>query len=131
MVRRDEGTPRSAHALRAPVVALFPAIAWAGLIFALSAQPNLRFVPDAGLDFLVRKAGHMAVFGILALLAWRAVGMTTAYRRLWAWALAHSAADLPPAVRHVVVDHLDTLRLCDGARAGTARSYHPGGRTPA
>ena len=114
-----------------PLAAWAPAIAWAELIFAFSAQPNLRFAPDEGLDFLVRKAGHMAVFGILALLSWRAVGMTTAYRRLWAWALAHSAADLPPAVRHVVVDHLDTLRLCVGARAGTARSYHPGGRTPA
>jgi VanZ family protein len=29
-------------------------------------------VADPGLDFLVRKAGHMAVFGILALLLWRA-----------------------------------------------------------
>jgi hypothetical protein len=45
-----------------------PVIAWAGLIFAFSAQPNLRFVADASLDFLARKAGHMAVFGILALL---------------------------------------------------------------
>jgi VanZ family protein len=60
----------------------------AGLIFAFSAQPNLRFVPDAGLDFLVRKAGHMAVFGILTLLLWRAVATTTARRRRWAWALA-------------------------------------------
>src|SRR5664279_1279480 len=84
----DEGTPRPAHALPGPVVAWFPAIGWAGLIFALSAQPNLRFVPDAGLDFLVRKAGHMAVFGILALLAWRALATTTAWRRPWVWALA-------------------------------------------
>src|SRR5665647_2049792 len=65
-----------------------PAIAWAGLIFVFSAQPNLRFVPDAGLDFLVRKAGHMGVFGILALLLWRAMAGTTAWRRPWAWALA-------------------------------------------
>jgi len=83
----DEGTPRPAHALRGRVVAWFPAIAWAGLIFALSAQPNLRFVPDAGLDFLVRKAGHMAVFGILALLTWRALATTTAWRRPWACAV--------------------------------------------
>lgn len=65
-----------------------PAIAWAGLIFAFSAQPDLRFVPDEGLDFLIRKAGHMVVFGILALLIWRAVATTTARRRPWAWALA-------------------------------------------
>jgi VanZ family protein len=71
-----------------PVPVWLPAIAWAGLIFALSAQPNLRFVPDAGLDFVIRKAGHMAVFGILALLLWRAVAGTTAWRRPWAWTLA-------------------------------------------
>jgi VanZ family protein len=65
-----------------------PVIAWAGLIFAFSAQPYLRFVPDQNLDFLVRKAGHMGVFGILALLLWRAVAATTAWRRPWAWALA-------------------------------------------
>jgi len=71
-----------------PVLVWLPAITWAGLIFAFSAQPNLRFVTDEGLDFLVRKAGHMAVFGILALLLWRAVAGTTAWRRPSAWALA-------------------------------------------
>ena len=70
------------------VLAWAPAIAWAGLIFAFSAQPNLRFAPDEGLDFLVRKAGHMVAFGILALLLWRAMAGTTAWRRTWAWALA-------------------------------------------
>jgi VanZ family protein len=65
-----------------------PVIAWAGLIFALSAQPNLRFVPDELLDLIVRKLGHMAVFGILALLLWRAVRSTTAWRRPWGWAVA-------------------------------------------
>ena len=70
------------------VAAWLPVIGWAALIFAFSAQPNLRFVPDAGLDFVVRKAGHMGVFGILALLLWRAISGTTAWRRPWAWALA-------------------------------------------
>jgi VanZ family protein len=84
----DERTPRPAHALRPLLSGWLPAVAWAGLIFAFSAQPNLRFVPDEGLDFLVRKAGHIAVFGILALLLWRAVAGTTAWRRPWAWALA-------------------------------------------
>ena len=73
---------------RGVFVVWLPAIAWAGLIFAFSAQPNLRFVPDAGLDFVIRKAGHMTVFGILALLLWRAVATTTARRWPWAWALA-------------------------------------------
>jgi VanZ family protein len=70
------------------VVGWLPAIAWAALIFALSAQPNLRFATDDALDFVVRKAGHMAVFAILALLTWRSVAATTASRRPWAWALA-------------------------------------------
>lgn len=64
-----------------------PVVAWAGLIFAFSAQPDLRFTRDEGLDFLVRKLGHMAVFGILALLLWRAVARTTASRRPWVLAL--------------------------------------------
>jgi VanZ family protein len=89
----DEPPPRLVRACRAPLVgrlafaAWLPAVPWAGLIFAFSAQRNLRFVPDEGLDFLVRKAGHMAVFGILALLAWRAMATTTAWRRPWAMAL--------------------------------------------
>ena len=70
------------------LAAWLPVIGWAALIFAFSAQPNLRFVPDAGLDFVVRKAGHIGVFGILALLLWRALAGTTAWRRPWAWALA-------------------------------------------
>ena len=73
------------------VVAWLPVIAWAGLIFAFSAQPNLRFAADPGLDFLVRKAGHMAVFGILALLLWRALASTSAWRRPWAWSVALAA----------------------------------------
>ena len=68
--------------------AWLPVIAWAGLIFAFSAQPNLRFAADPGLDFLVRKAGHMAVFGILALLLWRALASTSAWRRSWVWSVA-------------------------------------------
>lgn len=59
---------------------------WAVMIFVFSAQPDLRFVPDEGLDFLIRKAGHMAVFGILALLLWRA--LATTITRRWSWALA-------------------------------------------
>ena len=71
-----------------PLVTWAPVIAWAALIFALSAQPNLRFVPDELLDFVVRKLGHMAVFGILALLLWRALAGTAVLAPRWAWALA-------------------------------------------
>ena len=64
-----------------------PVIAWAGLVFALSAQPDLRFLPDDALDLVVRKLGHAGVFGILALLLWRAIATTTSQRPAWAWAL--------------------------------------------
>ena len=74
--------------IRTGLLGWLPVLAWAGLIFAFSAQPDLRFLPDAGLDFVVRKVGHAAVFGILALLAWRAVGMTTVWRQPRTWAVA-------------------------------------------
>jgi VanZ like family. len=69
-----------------PVIAWGAVTAWAGLIFFLSAQPDLRFAPDAGLDFIVRKVGHMGVFGIQALLLWRAL-TTRILRNPWAWAV--------------------------------------------
>lgn len=63
---------------------------WAALIFGFSSVPNLRFLPDEGLDFVVRKIGHMGVFGVLALLAWYALERTAEWRWAWAWALALS-----------------------------------------
>lgn len=45
-------------------------------------------MPDDGLDFVVRKAGHMTVFGVLALLLWRALGTTTHLPRPATWAAA-------------------------------------------
>jgi VanZ family protein len=82
MARRDRrGAGRRRFA------AWLPVLAWAGLIFAFSAHPNLRFLSDASLDFLVRKAGHMGVYGILALLLWRALATTTAWRRPWPWSV--------------------------------------------
>ena len=49
-----------------------PPIALMALIFFLSAQPDL----SSGLgtwDFVLRKIGHAAVFGLLCLLWWRAL----------------------------------------------------------
>jgi VanZ family protein len=68
-----------------------PVLVWAGIIFAFSATPNLRFVPADFLDFVVRKAGHMAVFGVLAVLVWRALAYS-AVRRAMVWSLALTAA---------------------------------------
>lgn len=93
------------------VLAWVPVVAWAGLIFVASAQPNLVFLPDAGLDFVVRKLGHMAVFGTLALLTWRALAATTRLRRPWAWAIA-------VAILYAITDELHqgtvTLRSASG-----------------
>jgi VanZ family protein len=83
----NETSQSRAPTLRMLLAGWAPVIAWAALIFAFSAQPDLRFLPDQGLDFLIRKAGHMGVFGILALLLWRALALATTWRRPWAWAL--------------------------------------------
>ena len=73
-----------------------PVLVWAGIIFALSATPNLRFAQAVDLDFVVRKAGHMAAFGILAVLLWRALTFY-AVRRAIVWSLmltvAYAATD--------------------------------------
>jgi hypothetical protein len=56
-----------------PTLALrwLPLVAWCGVIFLLSATPNLRIASADNVDFIVRKIGHMGVFGILAILFWR------------------------------------------------------------
>lgn len=47
-------------------------LAWAGLIFYLSAQPSLSTGWGVW-DYMLRKTAHMAEFGILTLLLWRAI----------------------------------------------------------
>lgn len=54
------------------VVRFAPALALMGLIFYLSAQPDLSSGIE-GWDFLLRKLGHMAVFGTLFALLWWAM----------------------------------------------------------
>ncbi len=80
--------PNSHLSLHTWIIAWLPVLGWAALIPWFSAQSDLRVVPDASLDFVIRKLGHMGVFGILALLAWRALASTTSLRRPWAWGLA-------------------------------------------
>ncbi|HNU96779.1 MAG TPA: VanZ family protein [Candidatus Portnoybacteria bacterium] len=48
-----------------------PAVVWAGVIFMLSAIPNLK--TDSEQDFLLRKIAHMVEFGILTWLFFRAL----------------------------------------------------------
>jgi VanZ family protein len=52
---------------------VLPPLALMGLIFFLSAQPELG--PDLGIvDLLLRKSAHMAEYALLWLLLWRALG---------------------------------------------------------
>lgn len=46
-------------------------LAWAGLIFAASSRPDLRVSDDDLLDLILRKAAHLFVFGVLAVLVAR------------------------------------------------------------
>lgn len=81
----DEGTSRAAHARRPLLLVWAPVVGWAGLIFFLSSRENLHFAPQPLLDFVVRKLGHMGVFGILALLLRRAFGWGSGGGRPGAW----------------------------------------------
>jgi VanZ family protein len=58
-----------------------PVLIWAAFIFYLSSVPHLRFMENDQLDFVVRKIGHMGVFGILARLLARALTGST----YWSW----------------------------------------------
>ncbi len=49
-----------------------------GLIFVLSAQPDLPHAPGPWLDTLLKKMGHAFVYGVLAWLYWRALS-----QRFW------------------------------------------------
>jgi VanZ family protein len=55
-----------------------PAIVWMGIIFTLSAIPNLKI--DLKEDFLLRKIAHMVEFGILTWLFLRAISASKAGR---------------------------------------------------
>jgi VanZ family protein len=50
-----------------------PPLAWMGLIFVLSAQPDLPQAPGPWLDTLLKKTGHAGVYGVLAWLYRRAL----------------------------------------------------------
>ena len=61
-----------------------PAAAQAALIFVLSAQPDLHLADEAQLDFVLHKAGHLAVYAVLAALVAWALDLPGVVRsRLW------------------------------------------------
>ena len=82
------GTFRSAWHVRMWWLA---ALAWMGLIFWLSAQPDLPHAPEPWLDMVVKKAGHAVLYGVLAWLYLRALqgnGLSSGRTRLLAFGLA-------------------------------------------
>ena len=71
-------------------------LVWAGVIFAFSATPHLRVAEAADLDFILRKSGHMAAFGILAVLLWRALTLSAVIRAValsFVLTVAYAASD--------------------------------------
>jgi VanZ family protein len=55
-----------------PIRRLLPALTWMGVIFALSAQPDLGTGLGAW-DHVLRKLAHMTEYGLLWWLWWRAL----------------------------------------------------------
>jgi VanZ family protein len=79
--------------VKALVLRWLPVVLWAGLIFTFSAHSNLRFAQADVVDFVVRKAGHVFVFGVLAVLLWRALmssGIGPAI--VWSWVVTAAYA---------------------------------------
>jgi VanZ family protein len=89
-VTRSRITPLAALTLWAPPIVLM------AVIFALSAQPDLSSGLGT-LDVILRKAAHMAEYGLLVFLWWRALRELTTTRAALAIsvaiALAYSATD--------------------------------------
>src|SRR3954465_4895156 len=73
-----------------------PPVALMGLIFFLSAQPDLSSGLGAW-DILLRKLAHAGVYALLALLWWRALRAAAPEHRAvaaaWVIAVAYSATD--------------------------------------
>jgi VanZ family protein len=74
---------------RCPVLYLWlPVVAWMGVIFFLSAQPDLPRPGVGWANWLISSMAHMVMFGVLAVLWVRALGER---RHPWLLAFALSA----------------------------------------
>lgn len=76
---------------RVAVWRALPAVLWAVLIFAFSAQSDLPRAPQSMLDVLVKKGGHLTEYAVLAVLIHHALGAAVGDARRTApvaWALA-------------------------------------------
>ncbi len=82
---------------RAPTAVRWGAtVLWMGVIFFLSAQPQLPQAPEPWLDFLAKKTAHALEYAILAALArWtlQAYPLERPGRWAWAWAALYALTD--------------------------------------
>lgn len=65
-------------------------IFWMGVIFYFSNQPDLKSGFENQLDFILRKAAHIAEYAILTYLAWQAIGDGAKSKKYLTYALIFS-----------------------------------------
>ncbi|MCW2920707.1 MAG: Acetobutylicum phosphotransbutyrylase [Thermoleophilia bacterium] len=73
-------------------------LAWCALIYAASDRPDLRVSSDDLIDFVLRKAAHVVVFGVLLVLVERAVrraraATTASVSVAWVSTFAYACSD--------------------------------------
>jgi VanZ family protein len=76
------------------VVPWLPVVLWMAVIFYLSGQRDLPHHPEALIDLVIKKLGHMAEYTVLAVLAVWALrhGTPSTERRAFLWALVLAAS---------------------------------------
>ena len=71
-----------------------PAVLVMAVIFAFSSTPGNDLPNFGGIDFSVKKAGHMLGYGLLALSYWRGLHLDKKYIWLaWLLCIAYAATD--------------------------------------
>lgn len=71
-------------------------LAWMGMIFYLSAQPDLPSAPEPLLDLILKKTAHAFVYAVLAALFYRAVdrsGIQKINLAPWLLAVLYAVSD--------------------------------------
>ncbi len=94
-----------------PLLSWLPVLLWMGLIYVLSAQPDLPRTATGWLDQVLSSGAHVLLFGVLAVLLARALG--TRQRQLvvaFALTLAYALSD-EFHQRFVPGRHADALDL--------------------
>lgn len=69
-------TPKPLPKLLIYLQAFFPALVWAGIIFALSSQPVLPGPEAPAFDYLLKKIGHIVVYAVLWWLVRRGIALS-------------------------------------------------------